>query len=170
MNLWGLFILVWPDGHASCSSKKQNSLYHTRFSKAVCVFPVWTANSAASSALETHAAEIASSLTGRLQGKKSIKARTVWVHSNLLASAEQKNISEYKQSQNQPVRKRHFRHVWRDRNSEEKNRWKETEILGFCRLPDLCLVLGERKSLRGTEHKTFIALSGCCVSLGLFIK
>lgn len=33
------------------------------------------------------------------------------------------------------------------------------EILGFCPLPELCLVFGERKSLCGTGHKTFIALS-----------
>ena len=33
------------------------------------------------------------------------------------------------------------------------------EILGFCPFPELCLVFGERKSLCGTGHKTFIALS-----------
>lgn len=37
----------------------------------------------------------------------------------------------------------------------ERNR----EILGFCPLPELCLVFGERKSLCGAGHKTFIALS-----------
>lgn len=37
-------------------------------------FSVWTVNSNASAALETHALEIVSSLTGGLQGKEHIKA------------------------------------------------------------------------------------------------
>lgn len=57
------------------------------------------------------------------------------------------------------------------RKEKKKKRMERNgEILRFRWLPESCLVFSERGGLCSIGHKTFIALSGCSVSPGLFIK
>lgn len=118
-------------------------------------------------------------------GRRSIEGVTVCGCTTTCWRAERNIFPKHRRKQiylwiptvntNWPERKKHFqaylrRQKERERESRRKQMERKREILRFCRLPELCLVFGWRRSLVGTGHKTFMALSGCCVSPGLFIK